>query len=257
MLTNSLKEILLPKWKKGEMGHFYILRGDNLSQNIEDFCSAVLQLTKQKTSQLGHPDIISIKPDKKGYRLGDQSLEYFLQVDSFGPMELARKIIIVYEADTIAENYGNKMLKTLEEAKEYCTIFFLVEGAGVLLPTIESRAIKLSLRKSDEQKRESRNLMSKKLETRLREYINTGNSGQLLEILKGNHKEQNALYNFLLDFAANSTIPANIVDELKRFELAKEFHGNTSARFFNLLEALLPSVAKKQKLISFMELNRS
>ncbi|MCC6314681.1 MAG: AAA family ATPase, partial [Thermomicrobiales bacterium] len=62
------------------------------------------------------------------------------------PMEAARRIIIVDDAETMQEPAQEALLKTLEEPPQAVTLLLLTDDAEALLPTIRSRCQTIELR---------------------------------------------------------------------------------------------------------------
>lgn len=56
------------------------------------------------------------------------------------------KIYIIADADMMTPQAQNALLKTIEEPPEYAVIMLLTNNIGGLLPTIQSRCVRLDLK---------------------------------------------------------------------------------------------------------------
>ena len=71
-----------------------------------------------------------------------KKFQHFL---NYKPLKLNKKIIYFKNADKINNTLANKLLKTLEELADHFLVIFFVSQLEDVLPTILSRAIKLTL----------------------------------------------------------------------------------------------------------------
>ncbi|MDO8509657.1 MAG: hypothetical protein Q7S24_00765 [bacterium] len=108
-----------------------------------EICARLLGTSVEKLSL--HPDFYYLerteneKTGKMRKEISvDQSrqLRVFLQNQSWNG---GYKAVIIDEAETLNEESGNALLKSLEEASEKCIIFLLTEDENALLSTIRSR----------------------------------------------------------------------------------------------------------------------
>ncbi len=60
------------------------------------------------------------------------------------------KIYIIADADLMTPQAQNALLKTIEEPPEYAVILLLTNNIGGLLPTIQSRCVRLDLKVVDD-----------------------------------------------------------------------------------------------------------
>ncbi len=153
-MNDPLQTSLLARYRNRTLGHFYILNSESQEYAIDwakQFCLSILEdhqadldRNKRRLSQ-GHPDILWLAPQDEIYKIENKDFDPLFQAMAHKPLELPWKFIFVEKPQTIGTSYANKLLKTLEEPTEACTIFFLSTGSRPLLSTIESRAIKLRL----------------------------------------------------------------------------------------------------------------
>lgn len=128
------------------LGQVYCLAGGGQIGKrtlARELCAQLLETNVEKLSL--HPDFYYLerteneKTGKMRKEISvDQSrqLRAFLQNQSWNG---SYKAVIIDEAETLNEESGNALLKSLEEANEKCIIFLLTENERALLPTIRSR----------------------------------------------------------------------------------------------------------------------
>jgi DNA polymerase-3 subunit delta' len=90
-----------------------------------------------RVARRAHPDLYVLEP------LGDQ-----IRIDPvralrrdlhMRPFEAARRVYLVYGADTMNEDAADALLKDLEEPPDYAVIVLVADDLGPLAPTIRSR----------------------------------------------------------------------------------------------------------------------
>jgi DNA polymerase-3 subunit delta' len=84
-----------------------------------------------------HPDVIEIDPEANQIRVEDA--QAIIDEASRSPIEGARKVILVLEAERLNDAAANKLLKTLEEPPDAVVLVLVTAGADQLLATIRSR----------------------------------------------------------------------------------------------------------------------
>lgn len=103
------------------------------------------QSCKQSIS-LNQPDIIRVAHEKPG-TISVEDIRSQLNGDILiKPYSSPYKIYIVDEAEKLTVQAQNALLKTIEEPPSYAVILLLTTNAGMLLPTILSRCVKLDLK---------------------------------------------------------------------------------------------------------------
>tara|TARA_R110000868_G_scaffold242548_1_gene498083 strand:- start:55984 stop:56805 length:822 start_codon:yes stop_codon:yes gene_type:complete len=158
-MSDLLQQSLLNRYRLRTLGHFYILNADEestLNTWAKNFLLKVLaddgaseQVCARRLEQ-GHPDILWLSPSDGNYKIENKDFDPLFQAMAHRPLELPWRFIIIEKPQCIGDAYANKLLKTLEEPSDFCTIIFLQAGSNSLMQTIESRGIKLRLHeKSD------------------------------------------------------------------------------------------------------------
>ena len=119
-----------------------------------------------RLSDRNHPDLLWVEPTylDKGKMLtakeADASglkrrafpqirIEQVRDISEFvsrSPLECKRSVVILEEAQSMAESAANSLLKTLEEPV-YATIILIVPDAGSILPTLVSRCQRIPFRR--------------------------------------------------------------------------------------------------------------
>jgi DNA polymerase-3 subunit delta' len=84
-----------------------------------------------------HPDVVEIDPAANQIRVDDA--QTIVDEVFRSPLEGARKVIVVFDAERMNESAANKLLKTLEEPPPSAVLVLVTPGADQLLPTIRSR----------------------------------------------------------------------------------------------------------------------
>jgi DNA polymerase III subunit delta' len=129
-----------------------------------------ISLTRQKIRQGNHPDLLWIEPtyNHQGKLLSAAEasaagvkkkappqirIEQIRQITKFlaqPPMNSDRAIVVIEQAETMAEGAANALLKTLEEPGS-ATLILLANDSAVLLPTLISRCQRISFQCLSEQ----------------------------------------------------------------------------------------------------------
>lgn len=84
-----------------------------------------------------HPDVVILEPE--GYTYPIEAIREAVAQSALSPMEGARRIIVVEEADRIVERSQNALLKALEEPNPSVTWVLVTSVLQPILPTILSR----------------------------------------------------------------------------------------------------------------------
>lgn len=115
-------------------------------------------LLRQRIQQRNHPDLLWVEPTylHQGKRLSASEaaaagvkrktppiirLEQVREIAQFlarAPLEAARSIVVIEQAETMAEGAANGLLKTLEEPGQ-ATLILIAPSVEALLPTLVSR----------------------------------------------------------------------------------------------------------------------
>ena len=97
-----------------------------------------------------HPDIIMVSHEKPGTISIDEIREQVVQDVSIKPYCSPYKIYIIADAELMTVQAQNALLKTIEEPPEYAVILLLTGNIDGLLPTIQSRCVRLDLKVVDD-----------------------------------------------------------------------------------------------------------
>ncbi|MBI2520790.1 MAG: hypothetical protein HYV97_10250 [Bdellovibrio sp.] len=101
------------------------------------------------SSQLGHPDMLLIRPSEGRINYVVQDFEEYFREINYRPGQWAFRYLIIESADRIPPVVANKLLMSLEFSPPWCVHFLLCDSTRPLLPTIESRAININLNSED------------------------------------------------------------------------------------------------------------
>ena len=144
----------------GEVAHAYIIEGEMRSgkEFIARVFSEALLCEGEGEKPCGkcqsclqmennaHPDFYNIVHDKPGLISVDDVRDQVVKDINTKPFKGKYKIYLINEAEIMNEVAQNTLLKTLEEPPEYVVIILLTTSKEKLLPTIQSRCVKLSLK---------------------------------------------------------------------------------------------------------------
>lgn len=97
-----------------------------------------------------HPDIIMVNHEKPGTISIDEIREQVIHDVAVKPYCSQNKIYIIPDAEMMTVQAQNALLKTIEEPPEYAVIMLLTSNADALLPTIQSRCVRLDLKVVDD-----------------------------------------------------------------------------------------------------------
>lgn len=97
-----------------------------------------------------HPDIIMVNHEKPGTITIDEIREQVIHDVAIKPYCSPHKIYIIPDAEMMTPQAQNALLKTIEEPPEYAVIMLLTQNADALLPTIQSRCVRLDRKVVDD-----------------------------------------------------------------------------------------------------------
>jgi len=252
------------------MSHFYILEAHSsvankqefLKQSVDQFLIDVIATERNVSpdharSQLkqGHGDILYITKSDKGqeYTLKSGDFEPFFNLLSYKNLELKQRFIIVENAHLIGKTISNKLLKSLEEPTPNTTILFLADTTSHMLETILSRAIKWTLREENTKHQDFQGLKDKE---QLIEHLSKGPKKaqeianylngeiQLHELLdkvskKADYEESfKLLINALCDSKSLESSKSDLLEQMKWWSKAREFHNSPQETFIKMLNSL-------------------
>ena len=157
---DAMKEYMENVLETRQISHAYIIAGEKSSgkEFIARIFARALQCEKGGTQPCGechscrqalsgnHPDIIRVMHEKPG-SIGVEDIRSQVNNDIvikpyYGPY----KIYLINEGEKMTVQAQNALLKTLEEPPAYGIILILTANVGALLPTIQSRCVKLEMK---------------------------------------------------------------------------------------------------------------
>ena len=171
----QIKEHLQNAISAKKISHAYIINGEKSSG--KEFIARVFAMTlqcekggtepcqechscKQALSD-NQPDIIYVSHEKPNTISVDDIRAQINNDIAIKPYSSPYKIYIIPDAEMMTVQAQNALLKTIEEPPEYAVIMLLTSNADALLPTIQSRCVRLDLKVVDD------NLVKKYLMERL------------------------------------------------------------------------------------------
>lgn len=143
-----------------KVSHAYIINGEKGSGKklLAGIFSQTLQCQKKGTEacmecqsckqavSMNQPDIIRVTHEKPNTISVEDIREQLNGDIMIKPYSSPYKIYIVDEAEKLTVQAQNALLKTIEEPPVYAVVILLTANAGMLLPTIQSRCVKLDLK---------------------------------------------------------------------------------------------------------------
>ena len=148
----------------GKVSHSYIFTGEPGSGKklLAATFATTLQCEEKKAEPCmkcdsckkaigkNHPDIIMVSHEKPGTISIDEIREQVINDVAIKPYCSPYKIYIIADAEMMTIQAQNALLKTIEEPPEYAVIMLLTSNADSLLPTIQSRCVRLDLKVVDD-----------------------------------------------------------------------------------------------------------
>ena len=156
---DHIKAHLQKALELNKVSHAYIIEGEKYSGKkfISKIFAASLLCSGEGEVPCGkcqsciqalsdnNPDIIKLTHEKPSVISVGEIRRQINDNIHINPYYGKRKIYIIDEAEKMNEQAQNALLKTFEEPPEYAVIMLLVTNIGELLPTIQSRAVKLTM----------------------------------------------------------------------------------------------------------------
>lgn len=150
--------------KTGKVSHSYIFTGEPGSGKklLAGTFAMTLQCEEDGTEPCqkcdsckkaigkNHPDIIMVNHEKPGTISIDEIRDQVINDVAIKPYCSPYKIYIIADAQMMTIQAQNALLKTIEEPPEYAVIMLLTDNADSLLPTIQSRCVRLDLKVVDD-----------------------------------------------------------------------------------------------------------
>lgn len=142
-MTDSfdLKKILLKKYQDDNLATVYLAKYPEHT----DPKKWALDFLQPITKLADHPDVlwVSRSENENDYKVESKGIASLVKFLNFRAFELKKKFIFLEDAHLLSVIVSNKLLKVFEELPEnFCLFLFAPQGQD-LLPTVESRAIKV------------------------------------------------------------------------------------------------------------------
>ena len=166
--NERIKEHFITAVHHKKISHAYIMEGDKGSgkKMLAEAFSKILQCEGREITGLvescgkcesciqmehhDHPDVIWVSHEKPNVISVGEIREQIVNTVEIMPYKGPYKIYIVDEAEKMNAAAQNAILKTIEEPPEYAVIMLLTNNIGGLLPTIQSRCVRLDLKVVDD-----------------------------------------------------------------------------------------------------------
>lgn len=158
-----IRQRWLKAWEQKRAAHFTLITAPLRSIDAESFLQSWQESLLQEIFALErgvassdnhilHPDIIRITPEESGKKYTEKHPEIieWLRTKDYLPLEFRYRLILIEDADLLPEEFQNKLLKLLEEPPARNLIMMTRVKPVSLLETVESRALKLILRSTDQ-----------------------------------------------------------------------------------------------------------
>jgi DNA polymerase III delta prime subunit len=144
----DLANILVKKYANNQLAQVY-LASYPLDSGPESWINNFIH---NFTKLPDHPDVFFVTRSEKenNYKVDSSSIKDMLKFISYRPIEFKTRFIFFTDAHKMSDIVANKLLKVLEELPPLYCLFLLAPEGQHLLPTVESRAIKVRLPKSKE-----------------------------------------------------------------------------------------------------------
>ncbi|MBC2581246.1 DNA polymerase III subunit delta' [Clostridium sp. DJ247] len=134
----NIKLQIVNSIKNNRFSHAHIIVGeDGIGKSLIAKDTAIRLLGKWKQKQ--YADIVEFRLAKDKKSIGIDEIKNIIVETNKKPYENDRKVIILYQADTMTEAAQNAFLKTIEEPPNGIFIILLCEKLDNILDTIKSR----------------------------------------------------------------------------------------------------------------------
>jgi len=258
-MSKKLKEILLEKYSNQTLAHFYLLAPSpieelpeqSLKKWVLNFIKSIYKLKSIEFNldKKNYADVLYLKREEatKDYSKKDDNLiEKINKFCQYTPLDLNKKIIILEDSQRLPENYGAKLLKTLEEPPPFVVFFFLCPQNNKLPQTIESRGIKLTV--PVDHKKDYKVLTSlyetlaenfSELNPEALLYFKTGeNISNFIDALKGKNQLMSKFINVSTHWASLNAKDyesvSEFIESLKWYKTSKIFNNSKTQRLVDL-----------------------
>ena len=142
-VLGDLKANLLKKYANNQLATVYLARYPVNTDPIlwaRDFVSEITKLQDD-------PDILWVEKGKSdnAYKVDSSGIAALLKFLNYRAIHLKKKFIFINDAHLLSVIVSNKLLKIFEELPENFCLFLFAPQEENLLPTVESRALKVLL----------------------------------------------------------------------------------------------------------------
>lgn len=137
----DLKNILMKKYQDNNLASVYLAKYPDQTNPINWAKDFMLGITPLED----HPDVLWMEraENDNEYKVESPAILALLKFLNYRPFELKKKFIFVNDAHLMSVIVSNKLLKIFEELPENFCLFLFAPQSQNLLPTVESRAIKI------------------------------------------------------------------------------------------------------------------
>lgn len=161
---DKLKRQLGHLLQSGQTGHAYVFSGPAGTgrRTLAETFAAHLMCMSDPVAPCGicagcrmaaagtHPDMHRVEPDPEKDRIVIEQIRQLMSQLSIRSVH-GRKVLFVFEADKMNEAAQNCLLKSLEEPPPETLLLMTAVRFDKLLPTVQSRSIRLELARYDEE----------------------------------------------------------------------------------------------------------
>lgn len=141
-MMDDLKDNLLKKYAQGNLASVYLAKYPEHTNAVlwaQDFLSSITKLPD-------HPDVLWVeRTEENQYKVESPGILALFKFLNYRAFELKKKFIFINDAHLLSTIVSNKLLKVFEELPENFCLFLFAPQDQNLLPTVESRAIKVLL----------------------------------------------------------------------------------------------------------------
>lgn len=155
MKSHGPFQILLKRYQSNELAHFYTIDYGHsshapdhsfLTKEVDQFLNNLFK-EHQLTFNSYHQDILhinrEISDDGVLANFGPDDHREIEKFQRHGSSQLKLKLCFFYNPGSLSDTHANKLLKTLEEPDTPTCFIFLKGHSTPLLPTLQSRTIRL------------------------------------------------------------------------------------------------------------------
>lgn len=139
-------EFLKPLYDSNRLAHFYHFKA---LHRTSEFIMSQLLIDWFKSigikNPTDHSDLLWIGYQNETTNYHVDSIKEVYKFQDYRPLSLKTKFLIITNAQKITDIIANKLLKTLEEPAHFTTIILLNPNSAELLPTVQSRALNMTL----------------------------------------------------------------------------------------------------------------